>query len=71
MVDRSSSRRRASIVQDPAAGTAGFLIAADRYIKAPRLDLFDLAEARQRASSAREAFYGVELVPDTHGASRS
>ncbi|MEQ1938042.1 N-6 DNA methylase [Mesorhizobium sp. CN5-321] len=52
-------------VQDPAAGTAGFLVAADRYIKDRTDDLYTLPEARiffQRHS----AFVGAELVPDTH-----
>jgi len=52
-------------VQDPASGTAGFLIAADRYIKAHSSDLFDLDEATARFQR-KEAFYGIELVPDTH-----
>ncbi len=52
-------------VQDPAAGTAGFLIAADRYVKSQTDDLYDLNE--QQARFQREkAFWGVELVPDTH-----
>lgn len=34
-------------VQDPAAGTGGFLIASDRYIKQHTDDLFDLSEAEQ------------------------
>lgn len=52
-------------VQDPAAGTGGFLIMADRYIKERSDDLFDLPE-RQREFQRREAFYGMELVPDAH-----
>ena len=52
-------------VQDPAAGTGGFLIAADRYIKARTNDLFDLPERLQEFQK-REAFYGVELVLDAH-----
>jgi type I restriction enzyme M protein len=35
------------LVQDPAAGTGGFLIAGDRYIKKHTDDLFDLSEAEQ------------------------
>ena len=53
------------LVQDPAAGTAGFLIAADRSIKARTDQLFDLPEKDQRFQRAK-AFYGVELVPDAH-----
>jgi type I restriction enzyme M protein len=54
------------IVQDPAAGTGGFLIAADRYIKARTDQLFDLPSDKARTFQKREAFQGVELVPDTH-----
>jgi type I restriction enzyme M protein len=57
--------RAGEVVQDPAAGTGGFLIAADRYIKAATDDLFDLPEAQQRFQR-REAFWAMELVPDTH-----
>ena len=53
------------LVQDPAAGTAGFLIAADRHIKEQTDDLFDLPEDQQ-VFQRRKAFYGVELVPDAH-----
>jgi type I restriction enzyme M protein len=52
-------------VQDPAAGTAGFLVAADRYIKDHTDDLYKLPE--QKAFFQRHnAFVGAELVPDTH-----
>ena len=53
------------IVQDPAAGTGGFLVAADRYIKDQTDDLFDLKDA-QRFFQRNNAFVGLELVPDTH-----
>lgn len=52
-------------IQDPAAGTGGFLIAADRYIKERTDDLYDLDDDLQRFQ-IREAFYGVELVPSAH-----
>ncbi|HMR79457.1 MAG TPA: N-6 DNA methylase, partial [Polyangiaceae bacterium] len=51
------------LVQDPAIGTAGFLIAADRYIKERTDDLFDLKE-KQQTFQRKQAFYGMELVPD-------
>lgn len=51
-------------VQDPAAGTAGFLIAADRYIKDQTDDLYDLSE-KQRKFQRNDAFLGIELVPGT------
>ena len=50
-------------VQDPAVGTGGFLINADRYVKAQTDDHHDLPAAKQKFQ-IREAFYGVELVPD-------
>jgi type I restriction enzyme M protein len=53
------------LVQDPALGTGGFLIAADRYIKARTDDLFDLSEQEQQFQR-HKALYGMELVPDTH-----
>lgn len=51
-------------VQDPAAGTAGFLIAADTYIKARTDNLYDLNE-KTRAFQRKHAFLGMELVPGT------
>ena len=50
-------------VQDPAIGTGGFLINADRYVKAHTDGYHDLPVAQQ-IFQRREAFYGVELVPD-------
>lgn len=52
------------VVQDPAAGTAGFLIAADAYIKQHTDDLYDLAAVDQ-AFQKNQAFVGFELVPGT------
>lgn len=53
------------LIQDPAAGTGGFLIASDRYIKLKTDDLFDLSESEQ-AFQKHQAFYGMELVQDAH-----
>ncbi|UGA44065.1 type I restriction-modification system subunit M [Bradyrhizobium quebecense] len=53
------------VVQDPAAGTAGFLVAADRYIKDKTDDLYKLTE-QQGHFQRHSAFIGAELVPDTH-----
>jgi type I restriction enzyme M protein len=52
------------VVQDPAAGTGGFLIAADRHVKSQTDALFSLT-AKARAWQKREAYVGVELVPET------
>jgi type I restriction enzyme M protein len=53
------------LVQDPALGTGGFLIAADRHIKSQTDDLFTLNQ-RQQDFQRRQAFYGMELVQDAH-----
>jgi type I restriction enzyme M protein len=53
------------VVQDPAAGTAGFLIAADTYIKKHSDNLFDLPSEKAQEFQRREAFVGIELVPET------
>jgi type I restriction enzyme M protein len=51
-------------IQDPAAGTGGFLIAADTYIKARTDQLYDLAE-RRRQFQRQRAYLGMELVAGT------
>lgn len=53
------------MVQDPAAGTGGFLVAADHYIKQATNDHFDLSAELQEFQK-RQAFYGMELVRDAH-----
>jgi type I restriction enzyme M protein len=53
------------IVEDPAAGTGGFLVAADRHIRNATDDFFKLTEA-QAFFQRRQALNGLELVPDTH-----
>src|SRR4030095_6191212 len=52
------------IIQDPAAGTGGFLIAANRYIR-EHSDLDRWTEAQQR-KYRRNTFYGMEHVQDAH-----
>jgi type I restriction enzyme M protein len=53
------------IVQDPAAGTGGFLVAADRYIKDRTDNLYELSKA-DAFFQRNNAFVGLELVPETH-----
>ncbi|HBQ12865.1 MAG TPA: SAM-dependent methyltransferase [Myxococcales bacterium] len=53
------------VIQDPAAGTGGFLIAADRLMKAATDDYYALPDDLQ-AKMGREVFVGVELVPEAH-----
>lgn len=50
---------------DPACGTFGFMIAADRYVKQHTDNLFDLPLDKQEFQRT-EAFSGCELVHDTH-----
>lgn len=53
------------IVEDPAAGTGGFLVAADRFVRDATDDFFKLTEA-QAYFQRHQALSGLELVPDTH-----
>lgn len=50
---------------DPACGTFGFMIAADRHIKDKTNDLFSLTE-EEADFQKKEAFTGGELVHETH-----
>lgn len=50
---------------DPACGTFGFMIAADKFIKAQTDDLFDL-DADSAEFQRTQAFTGCELVHETH-----
>lgn len=50
---------------DPACGTFGFMIAADRHIKNSTDDLFALS-ADEQEFQRKKAFTGCELVHDTH-----
>lgn len=52
------------IIQDPAAGTGGFLIAADRYIR-EHSDPNSWTK-KQKEKYRTNTFYGMELVSDTH-----
>ena len=57
--------RPGEIVQDPATGTGGFLIAADAYIREHSDDYFDLSDAQQRFQIER-AYQGIENVPGVY-----
>ena len=52
------------VIQDPAAGTGGFLIAANNYLRA-KYPPDERTEAQQR-KYRNSTFYGMELVQDTH-----
>jgi type I restriction enzyme M protein len=52
------------VIQDPAAGTGGFLIAANRYLRR-HSDPDSWTDTQQRKYS-RNTFYGMEHVQDAH-----
>ncbi|MBA3923901.1 MAG: N-6 DNA methylase, partial [Nostocaceae cyanobacterium] len=52
------------IIQDPAAGTGGFLIAANRYIRENGDP--DSWTEKQQSKYRHNTFYGMEHVQDTH-----
>ncbi|MGM4877062.1 N-6 DNA methylase [Bradyrhizobium sp. 956_D2_N1_5] len=52
------------VIQDPAAGTGGFLIAADRFMRAESDDYFALSPKRQ-TFQLQSALRGLENVQDT------
>ncbi|MCL1476647.1 MULTISPECIES: N-6 DNA methylase [unclassified Marinobacter] len=56
--------RHGEIIQDPAAGTAGFLTTAHEYIKNQTDDLYDLTD-QQKVFQTTRAYVGIELVPGT------
>lgn len=63
MVDRIQPQA-GEVVQDPATGTGGFLVAASQYIRKRTDDLHDLGDDKKQSFQIRRAFQGVELVPD-------
>ncbi len=52
-------------LNDPAAGTFGFMIAANHYLKEKYDDFFDLSP-QEVAFQKKEALCGMELVQNTH-----
>ena len=50
---------------DPAAGTLGFIISADRHIKSENDDYYGISEEEYKFQK-EEAYSACELVPDTH-----
>ena len=53
------------LCNDPACGTFGFMIAADRVVKERTDNLYDL-DADAAEFQKKQAFSGCELVPETH-----
>jgi type I restriction enzyme M protein len=52
------------VIQDPSAGTAGFLVAADQYMR-ERTDKYMDLDSKAADFQRNKAFVGVELVPNT------
>ena len=52
------------VIQDPATGTAGFLVAAHEYVKSSTNNLKDLG-TREQNFQKKKAYVGVELVSNT------
>ncbi len=57
--------RLGETIQDPAAGTAGFIVAAHTRIIAENNDLYGL-EAKVASRQLQDCYHAAELVPDTH-----
>lgn len=56
------------LIQDPAAGTAGFLVTAHKYIKSHTDNLYDLLGQNgkpTREEQLKKYYVGIELVPNT------
>ena len=62
---RLTAPQPGELCNDPAAGTFGFMIAADAYVKSQTDDYFDLS-TEQEKFQREEAFTGTELVHDTY-----
>lgn len=54
----------ADVIQDPAAGTGGFLIAANHYLR--KSTDFEALTERQQQKYRKSTFTGMEHVQDTH-----
>lgn len=52
------------VIQDPAAGTGGFLIAANHYLE--EHNNLDALDEKQWEQYQHHTFYGMEFVQDTH-----
>ena len=65
VMTRLVSPQAGELCNDPACGTFGFMIAADRFVKDNTDDLYDL-DVDQAEFQRTQAFSGCELVHDTH-----
>lgn len=65
VMTRLIAPKAGELCNDPACGTFGFMIAADKFVKEQTDDLFDLSVDEQEFQRTK-AFSGCELVHDTH-----
>ena len=65
VMTRLIAPKAGELCSDPACGTFGFMIAADKFVKEQTDDLFDLSVDEQEFQRTK-AFSGCELVHDTH-----
>ena len=65
VMTRLIAPKAGELCNDPACGTFGFMIAADKFVKERTDDLFDLSVDEQEFQRTK-AFSGCELVHDTH-----
>lgn len=65
VMTRLIAPKAGELCNDPACGTFGFMIAADKFVKVQTDDLFDLSVDEQEFQRTK-AFSGCELVHDTH-----
>lgn len=65
VIVRCVEPREGEYCNDPAAGTFGFMIAVDRYIKERTNNNINLSK-KERDFQIKKAFTGNELVSDTH-----
>ena len=65
VMTRLVAPKAGELCNDPACGTFGFMIAADKFVKERTDDLFDLSVDEQEFQRTK-AFSGCELVHDTH-----
>lgn len=65
MMVRMTKPQLGEKLNDPAAGTFGFMVAADEYLKDKNND-YSLLDEDEYNFQVKEAFSGMELVPGTH-----
>ncbi len=65
VMTRLTDPRPGELCNDPACGTFGFMIAADRHVKRKTNELHDLV-AEESDFQQQRAFSGCELVHETH-----